>query len=241
MPPLTVLFEDNHLLVVNKPCGIATMGTRTDQPSLARQAACYIKNKYNKPGNVFVGVVSRLDAHASGVLVLARTSKAASRLSDQIRRQTTTKRYLAWVEADVPITAEHILVEDYLSKNDAAHRVQTVKPSSPGSQLAQLRYCCCWRSAKHSVLEVELVTGRKHQIRVQLASRGLTIYADSKYGSSSPWPNSIGLHCYRNVFEHPTQATSMRLECWPNHWRERMGNRLFEEMLDACRRFQTTE
>jgi 23S rRNA pseudouridine1911/1915/1917 synthase len=241
LPPLSVLFEDNHLLVVNKPCGIATMGTEAGEPSLARLAADYLKHKYNKPGNVFIGVVSRLDAFASGVLALARTSKAASRLSDQIRRQSTSKRYLAWVEADVPVSPAHIQIEDYLCKNEAAHRVEVVKSTASGAQLAQMRYRCLLRTTQYSVLEVELLTGRKHQIRVQLAARGMTVYADSKYGSELTWRNSIGLHCYRNVVEHPTLAKSMSFQCWPGHWREQMGTRLFEEMLVRLQEFQTAE
>lgn len=241
MPPLSVLYEDNHLLVVNKPCGIATMGTGADEPSLSRLAADYLKHKYNKPGKVFIGVVSRLDAFASGVLALARTSKAASRLSDQIRRQSTSKRYLAWVEADVPVSQSHIQIEDYLCKNDAAHRVEVVKSSAPGAQLAQMRYRCLLRTPQYSILEVELLTGRKHQIRVQLAARRMTIYADSKYGSSLSWRNSIGLHCYRNVIEHPTQAKTMSFQCWPSHWREQLGARLFEEMLGRLQEFQAAE
>ncbi len=99
--PLRVCFEDNHLLVVDKPAGIATMGAASGEPTMARQAAAYLKQKYGKPGNVFVGVVSRLDRLVSGVLVLARTSKAASRLSEQIRQHTTLKRYLAIVEGSL--------------------------------------------------------------------------------------------------------------------------------------------
>lgn len=241
MQPLPVLFEDNHLLVVNKPCGIATMGTAADEPSLARQAAEYIKQKYNKPGNVFIGVVSRLDAFASGVMVFARTSKAASRLSDQIRRQSTGKRYLAWVEASVPLSDSSVLLEDYVNKNDASRRMQVVQPKAEGAQLAQMRYRSLLQTSQWSVLEVELLTGRKHQIRVQLAARGLTIYADSKYGSVNFWKNSIGLHCYQNVVQHPTQDKSMNFQCLPYHWQAKLGTNNFAELLGRLRALQTAE
>jgi 23S rRNA pseudouridine1911/1915/1917 synthase len=238
---LSVLYEDNHLLVVNKPCGIATMGTKVEEASLARSAAEYLKHKYNKPGNVFVGVVSRLDAFASGVIALARTSKAASRLSEQIRSQTTSKRYLVWVEACVKPSESPVLLEDYLIKNDPAHRIEVASRSTPGAQLAQMRYRCILSSPQYSVLEVELLTGRKHQIRVQLAARDMTVYADAKYGSKIPWRNSIGLHCYRNVVQHPTQGKQICFQCWPSHWREKLGSSQFESMLGRIPKWDGAE
>lgn len=241
MKPLSVLYEDNHLLVVNKPCGIATMGTRTDETSLALMAADYLTRKYHKPGKAFVGVVSRLDAFASGVLVFARTSKAASRLSEQIRQRSTSKRYLVCVEADVPVSDSYLQIEDYLFKNEEAHRIQTVRSYQVGTQLAQLRYRCLQRSSQYSILEVDLLTGRKHQIRVQLATRGMTVFADTKYGSKLKWPNSIGLHCYRNVIVHPTQKTSMSFQCMPSHWIEKLGTVAYQEMLYRLRDSQVLE
>ena len=119
-----MLFEDNHLLVVNKPALLPTMGVKADEDSLYRRVAQYLKVKYNKPGNVYVGVVSRLDAHTSGAIVLARTSKAASRLSDQIRRGAIEKRYLALIPAG--LTPENATLTDRLVKNESLHRMQVV-------------------------------------------------------------------------------------------------------------------
>ena len=138
---LAVLFEDNHLLVVNKPPLLPTMGVAEDEDSLYRRAAAYLKKKYNKPGNVYVGIVSRLDAHASGVIVLARTSKAASRLSDQMRRGAIEKRYWALIEGEMEPAAG--LLEDRLIKNEARHRMEVVPANEPprkGEKLARLRY-----------------------------------------------------------------------------------------------------
>lgn len=219
MPELQVIFEDNHLLVVDKPAGIATMGTTADVPSLARQAAAYLKRKYNKPGNVFVGVVSRLDSLVSGVIVLARTSKAASRLSEQIRSQTTRKRYLAFVEGE--LAGQHAVWHqlcDYVVKNEAAHRMQTVAGPSQHAQEAKLRYRPLATSPTLSLLEVELITGRKHQIRVQLAALGHPILGDVKYESQRRFAPGIALHSFRLSIAHPTQQQAMSFESWPHQW-----------------------
>ncbi|MFO0941120.1 MAG: RNA pseudouridine synthase [Pirellulales bacterium] len=230
MEQLDVIFEDNHLLVINKPSGIATMGVESGEVSIVTLAADYLRHKYAKPGNVFVGVVSRLDSLASGVLVLARTSKAASRLSEQIREQSTSKRYLALVEGRVNDQDKFTSLEHYLKKNDAAHRVQVVDRSLPGAQLAKLNYRSLFSVGNNSVLEVELITGRKHQIRVQLSEVGLTIVGDAKYGSKVIWPNAIGLHCYQNGIVHPTLKTPMTFHSLPTHWQSRIGDKAIDQL-----------
>lgn len=230
MEQLDVIFEDNHLLVVNKAPGIATMGVEAGEVSIVRLAAEYLRHKYAKPGNVFVGVVSRLDSLASGVLVLARTSKAASRLSEQIREQSTSKRYLALVEGDVAVQSDFVTLEHYVRKNDAAHRVQVVDRNQPGAQLAKLKYRSLLRVGNASVLEVELITGRKHQIRVQLSEMGMTILGDSKYGSKVLWSNAIGLHCFENGILHPTLKTPMTFHSLPMHWQSRIGDKALEQL-----------
>lgn len=219
MPELQIIFEDNHLLVVDKPAGLATMGTMEGVPTLARQAGAYLKKKYNKPGNVFVGVVSRLDSLVSGVIVLARTSKAASRLSEQIRQQATRKRYLAFVEGEIPgEVTQWQQVSDYVVKNEAAHRMQTAAGPGPHAQEARLRYRPLATSPGQSLVEVELITGRKHQIRVQLAALGHPILGDTKYGSERRFAPGIALHSFRLSVAHPTQKDVMSFESWPNHW-----------------------
>lgn len=224
---LPILFEDNHLLVVDKPAGIATMGALPGESTVVLQAAAYLKKKYNKPGNVFVGVVSRLDSRVSGVLVLARTSKAAGRLSDQIRRRSTQKRYLAWVELPTAnaskshevTTSDWIPLRDHLMKNEREQRMQIVAAPNPQSQQAELQYRFLANDDKNALLEVDLITGRKHQIRAQLSAAGMPIVGDSKYGSSRKYPGGIALHCHRLTIMHPTLRKEMSFASSPlGHW-----------------------
>lgn len=214
----TVLFEDNHLLVVDKPAGLATMGVAADVPSAVRWAAAYLKARYHKPGNVFVGVVSRLDSLVSGVLVLARTSKAAQRLSAQFREHQVDKRYRALVSGAWE-HAQWSELQDWLCKDEARHRMQIVRAGSPGAQLAQLRVRPLAITDDHSVLEIDLHSGRKHQIRVQLAHRGHPILGDRKYGAESRWPKGIALHCHELSLEHPTLKQRLTFRApLPAYW-----------------------
>ncbi len=201
----TILAEDNHLLVINKPCGWATMGALPGEPSIVDWARDDLKRRYHKPGNVYLGVVSRLDTFVSGVLVLAKTSKAAARLSAQFAAQTTTKTYWAIVPGQPePSTGEW---QDYLVKDDRAHRVIRVSANHTGAQLARLRYTVKHSHQDYSWLQIELLTGRKHQIRVQCATRGFPIYGDRKYGSRENWaPHSICLHARELSLDHPTRT-----------------------------------
>ncbi len=209
-PELTILYEDNHLLVVDKPAGLATVGVSPMENSLAKVAKEYIKQKYRKPGNVFVGVVSRLDSMVSGVIVLARTSKAAARLSEQFRTGEVAKRYWAIVEGRVEPDESTLI--DHLIKDDAARRMRV---TTSGGQRAELRYRELSRFQNQTLLEVELKTGRKHQIRTQLSSRGWSIVGDRKYGSRQPFATGIGLHCVALKFTHPTRKTAMAFRCCP--------------------------
>lgn len=214
IPSPAVLFEDNHLLVIDKPAGLATVGT-TDRYSVYRWAGEYLKRKFNKPGNVFVGIVSRLDTVTSGVLVVARTSKGAARLSEQIRQSRMRKIYRAVVEGHLVSEAGEL--EDWLRKDDAAHRMRVARASHPDSQLARLRYQTLARQgserASKSLLEIELITGRKHQIRVQLAAAGHPVWGDRKYGAKTPAVGAgIALHSAVLEFEHPTRREPLRFE-----------------------------
>jgi 23S rRNA pseudouridine1911/1915/1917 synthase len=227
---LPVLYEDNHLLVVNKPPLLATMGAKPGQPSVHALAADYLKKKYNKPGNVFVGIVSRLDAAASGVLVLARTSKAARRLSEQIRHRTTTKDYLAVVQGRLPTSSNFRTVVHHLKKCDSEHRMKVCGEKDAGSHYARLDYRCILTRDTRSVIAVRLDTGRKHQIRVQMAAMGLPILGDVKYGSSQACPRGIALHCYSYKLQHPTLRTPIRFCSEPNHWCWALGESTYEEL-----------
>jgi len=216
---LEVLYEDNHLLVVNKPVGLATQGVAEGTPSVLTRAKAYLKQKYKKPGNVYVGVVSRLDATVSGVLVFARTSKAAARLTKQFQSGSAQKIYWALVEQP-PQPAEGEL-SHWLRKNDAARCVEVTPPRSRGAQHARLSYRTLGRQAAGTLVEVQLHTGRKHQIRVQLAAIECPIVGDRKYGSRQKFAaEGIGLHCVRLTVEHPTTQKPMTFTAEPpQNWR----------------------
>ena len=218
MSDLKVIFEDNHLLVVDKPPLLATMGAAEGEDSLYLQAQTYIKKKYNKPGNVYVGVVSRIDAFVSGVIVLARTSKAASRLSDQFRRGVVEKRYLAIIPDH--LNSDRGSLEDFLVKNESRHRMEVVPDANhlPKPKLARLSYSTKGICKGLRLIEIELETGRKHQIRVQLENAGCPIIGDRKYGSKKPFHKGIALHCHRLSFEHPTKKVVQSFESEPPSW-----------------------
>lgn len=214
---MDVLYEDNHLLVVNKPAGLATQGAAAGEESLVSRAKAYLKEKYNKPGNVYVGVVSRLDAAVTGVVVLARTSKAAARLSEQFREAEVAKTYWAVVEG-VPRTCHGTLV-DRLEKNEQQRKVIVV--DAPRGQEARLKFRQLASLApRQTLLEVNLETGRKHQIRVQLAHLGCPIVGDSRYGASQRFSSGIALHARRLQIAHPTQNKPCEFVApLPSSWR----------------------
>lgn len=217
---IDVIFEDNHLLVLNKPPLIATMGAQAGEPSLLLEAKKYLKQKYNKPGNVYLGVVSRLDAFVSGAIVFARTSKSASRLSDQFRRRTITKQYRAIVPGGILSSAG--VLENWIFKDDPNHRMRcTQNAKHPEAKLGRLAYEVIGRDSKSGfeLLKIELETGRKHQIRVQLSHAGSPIVGDRKYESRDPFSKGIALHCYHLAFEHPTLKKQMEFTVEPpRHW-----------------------
>ena len=214
---LSVLFEDNHLLVVNKPPGLATMGVADDRPSVLSEARDYIKQKYNKPGNVYLGVVSRLDAPVTGVLLIARTSKAAARLTEAFRTRTVDKSYLALVAGHpTPASGE---LEHYLRKDERHRKMHTTNANAEGAQRAQLRYEVVTELKETSLVRVTLLTGRKHQIRVQLAKQGHPIVGDRKYGSQLPFAKGIALHSHQLRFTHPVQQEPLEITApLPDWW-----------------------
>lgn len=209
---LKVVYEDNHLLAVNKPAGIATQGAEAGRASLLELARQYIKQKYHKPGNVYLGTVSRLDAVVSGVVVFARTSKAAARLSEQFRQHTVRKLYWAVVSGK-PATAD--TCSDWLVKDELQHRIQVSDQDTAGAQLARLAYRRLQRLSAGWLLEIELETGRKHQIRCQLATRRMPILGDRKYGSRESFAEGIALHARMLQLVHPTRDETIKLEAEP--------------------------
>jgi 23S rRNA pseudouridine1911/1915/1917 synthase len=208
-PKLEVLYEDNHLLVVNKPAGLPTQGVVQGAASIVTQAKAYLKQKYKKPGNVYLGVVSRLDASVSGVVVLARTSKAAARLSAQFREHQAEKTYWAIVKRPPNQPAGEL--SHWLLKNDGKRKMEVVLPRTRGAAHAKLSYRVLRTEKLGTLIEVRLHTGRKHQIRLQLATIGCPILGDTKYGGREPFSEgAIALHSARLTIEHPT--TKKRLE-----------------------------
>ena len=217
-PPLEVLYEDNHLLVLNKPAGLPTMGTPGDQPTLLSLAKQYVKQRHQKPGNVYLGVMSRLDAPVTGVVLLARTSKAAARLTEQFRSHSVEKTYWAVVEGTLDSPTGDLV--DWLGHDERHRRMHVVGPTLPGAREARLAYKRLKVIGNSSLLEVELETGRKHQIRLQLSHHGHPIVGDRKYGSRESFPAGIALHARRLMVSHPTTGERLEFEApLPDAWR----------------------
>lgn len=201
---LDILFEDNHLLLVNKPAGLLVQGDTTGDESLVDLAKDYIKKRYNKPGNVFMGLVHRLDRPVSGVVLLARTSKALDRMNQAFREKRIKKTYWAVVESLPEKDRGHLV--HWLSKDTSRNVVHAYQKQRSGSQEAELNYELKGRSGKWFLLEIDLLTGRPHQIRTQLKAIGCPIVGDLKYGSSRKTSNgSILLHARRLEFLHPVK------------------------------------
>ena len=218
MTQLDVLYEDNHLLVVNKPAGLPTMGVVGDRPSLLTVAKQYIKERYQKPGEVYLGIVSRLDASVTGVVVLARTSKAAARLNEQFRGREVEKLYWAVVEGEVG--PREVSFRDFLVADERHRKMRVADRATPGAVEARLVVRGLQRLAAGTFVEVRLETGRKHQIRLQLASRGHPIVGDRKYGSRRPLAAGIALHARRLALRHPVRDEVIELVApLPKSWR----------------------
>jgi 23S rRNA pseudouridine1911/1915/1917 synthase len=208
-PTIEILYEDNHLLVINKPAGLPTMGVTADRESLLVRAKEYIKQRYQKPGNVYLGAMSRLDAPVSGVVLFARTSKAAARMTEQFKTRTVDKLYWALVAGAVQPPAGRLV--DLVRADERHRRMHRTALAGPGVQEARLTYRSLACLAPGTLLEVELETGRKHQIRLQLSGQGWPILGDRKYGSRQAFPLGIALHSRRLTFTHPTRDESIEL------------------------------
>lgn len=219
-----VLFEDNHLIAVQKPAGWQSQPSDSDAPDVFSWVKAYLKQKYQKPGNVFLGIVHRLDLPVEGVLLFARTSKAASRLSESIRTRAVEKVYLAWVENEMPAMASDWVA--YLSI-EADPTVKVAEASFEGSARAEMQVRVVDVLPGRTLVEIHLGTGRKHQIRAMLAAKGFPILGDSRYGASSKqglqWGQEIGLLAASLAFEHPTQKTPIKISAeisgWMDSWR----------------------
>lgn len=208
---LPVLFEDNHLVVINKPAGILVQGDKTGDETLADQVKAYIKRKYKKPGDVFLGVVHRLDRPVSGAVLFGRTSKGLERMNAQFRDREVQKTYWAIVKDQPPLTEDELT--HWLKKNHEANRTSAFNKEGKGTQKAVLSYKLIGRIAEYYLLEVKPVTGRPHQIRVQLAKIGCPILGDVKYGGAKQGDKQrIFLHSKSLDFMHPVKKEPVRID-----------------------------
>jgi 23S rRNA pseudouridine1911/1915/1917 synthase len=211
---LTILYEDNHLLFVNKPVNMPVQEDASGDLDLLNLVKADIKERYQKPGNVYVGLVHRLDRPVGGVMVFAKTSKAASRLSNTIRKHEMEKKYLAIVRGNPDKSAARL--EDYLVKNKKKNIVYTSNKENKQAKKALLDFEVLESKKGLTLLSILLHTGRPHQIRVQLASRGLPLYGDQKYGEKVNKPGEqIALWSSELAFQHPTKKEEIRITSKP--------------------------
>ena len=194
---MKVIYEDNHVIVVEKPVNVPSQGDKTGDVDMLTIIKDYLKEKYNKPGNVYLGLVHRLDRPVGGVMVFAKTSKAASRLSEQIRNHQITKKYYAVVEGNLKNSAT---LKDKLLKDKKKNMVRI----SPNGLDAELSYELIDKKDNLNLVDIDLKTGRSHQIRVQFSSRNNPLYGDQKYNKNAKVGQQIALFAHSISFYHPT-------------------------------------
>jgi 23S rRNA pseudouridine1911/1915/1917 synthase len=205
-----IIYEDNHLVVVNKLPSEIVQGDKTGDVPLSEMVKQYLKEKYQKPGNVFLGVVHRIDRPVSGGVIFARTSKALSRLNEMLKKRELTKKYWAVVKNSPAALDAHLV--HYLFKNEKQNKSYVVDASRPGAKRAELQYHVAAYGDNYHLLEIELLTGRHHQIRAQLAAIGCPIRGDLKYGfPRSNEDGSIHLHARELNFLHPVKKETLKL------------------------------
>ena len=208
---MQILYEDNHLIAVNKAPGEIVQGDKTGDKPLSDTLKEYIKLKYNKPGEVFLGVPHRLDRPTSGVVLFARTSKALVRLNEMFKNHDAMRKTYWAIVQGAPKLPEARL-ENYLIRNEPQNKSYIAKPGAKDAKLAVLTYRTLTRGDHYSLLEVELLTGRHHQIRCQLAAIGCPIKGDLKYGAKRSNPDgSISLHARQITFIHPVRKEQLTI------------------------------
>lgn len=207
-----ILYEDNHIIVALKPQNVPTMPDASKDTDMLSALKAYVKEKYNKPGEAFIGLVHRLDRPTGGVMVFARTSKAAGRLSEQIRAGEVEKRYLA-VTVGIP-RERHARLTDELLKDEKTNTVKIVPVKCEGSKEAILDYKVLETYGNtHALADIELVTGRGHQVRVQMKGIGCPLYGDAKYGGGER--ANLALWAYQLRFVHPVSKKTMVFRAFP--------------------------
>ncbi|MBN2479327.1 MAG: RNA pseudouridine synthase [Parachlamydiales bacterium] len=205
--PIEVLYLDNHLLVVDKPGNLLTQPDDTNADNLQDRAKIYIKHKFEKKQNVFLHPIHRLDKQVSGIVIFARTSKALSRLNEQLRQKKLTKKYLAVVEGILDVKKG--ILKNYILH--LSHIAKIVNKEQKDAKIAQLEYQVIKENQNSSLLEVDLITGRYHQIRAQLSYMGHPIVGDKKYNSSKDL-KEIKLQCYEVTFDHPVTKQTLSIK-----------------------------
>lgn len=228
MQKLKVIYEDNHIIVVEKPVNIPSQGDKTGDIDLLTMVKQYIKEKYQKPGNVYVGLVHRLDRPVGGVMVFAKTSKAAGRLSNQVREKQFQKTYLTIVNGKME--QNEGTLEDYLLKDERNNKSKVAIEGTKNSKLAMLDYEVLKydKQLNLSILKIHLHTGRHHQIRVQLSSRNHSIYGDQKYGGRGHG-KQLTLWAYQLKIRHPISNEEMTFCSLP----EKIGSwKILEDIQD---------
>ena len=208
---MNVIYEDNHIIIVNKSSGEIVQGDKTGDTPLVETVRAYIKEKYNKPGNVFCGLTHRLDRPVSGVVIFAKTSKALERINNMLKNHEIKKTYWAIVK-NPPKNNEGTLV-NYLVRNEKQNKSYAYNTENTNSKRAELNYKVIGKSDNYTLLEVNLITGRHHQIRCQLAAMGCPIKGDLKYGfDRSNRDGSISLHARSVEFTHPVSKELIHVE-----------------------------
>ena len=221
MQDLKILYEDNHIIVVVKPAGIPVQQDKTSDLDMLTILKAYLKEKYNKPGNVYLGLVHRLDRMVGGVMVFAKTSKAASRISEYIRQKNVKKRYLAIVNGKMDVTGDVVELKDYLVKNERLNMSRVVDKSVKGSKESILEYKVIknfkYNNKEYSLVDIDLHTGRHHQIRVQFANISHPLYGDIKYGNKiNKVGQNLALFSYYLSFFHPTKDEYLEFKFLPS-------------------------
>lgn len=227
---LKVIYEDNHIIVVIKPAGIPVQQDKTGDKDMITIIKEYLKEKYNKPGNVYLGLVHRLDRMVGGLMVFAKTSKAASRISEYIREKNFKKKYYAIVNGKLEINKK-VILENYLVKNEKMNMSRVVDQNTKNAKYAQLEYTPIknirLKDKEYTLVDIDLKTGRHHQIRVQFSSIGNPLYGDQKYGQKQ---NKVGqnlaLWSYYLSFFHPTKDEYLEFTFnpWDYEYKDKIWN-----------------
>ena len=215
---MKIIYEDNHIIVVDKAPGEIVQGDKTGDTPLVETVRQYIKERYAKPGNVFCGVVHRLDRPVGGLVIFAKTSKALSRLNEMLREGKIEKTYRALTRtAPQPVSGR---IESYITTVERTNKSYSHSQPKPGAKLSALSYAVTGNTDRFTIVDIHLETGRKHQIRVQMSSIGCPIRGDLKYGDKRSNPDgSISLQAYRLRFIHPVSKEPIDLTApWPENW-----------------------